>query len=82
MATAEVCHGHWLSPATFYKLKARYGGMDVSDAKHLRSQAQCRKSSSGERVPSDVNIRSPDTASQQRRFQPALALFPVRHHLS
>lgn len=25
-----------LSPATFYKLKAKYGGMDLSDAKRLR----------------------------------------------
>ncbi|MEO1912051.1 MAG: transposase, partial [Paracoccus sp. (in: a-proteobacteria)] len=25
MATAEVCRRHGLSPATFYKLKARYG---------------------------------------------------------
>ena len=36
MATAEVCRRHGLSPSTFYKLKARYGGMDVSDAKRLR----------------------------------------------
>jgi putative transposase len=36
LATAEVCRRHVLSPATFYKLKARYGGMDVSDAKRLK----------------------------------------------
>ena len=36
MATAEVCRRHGLSPATFYKLKAKYGGMDVSDAQRLR----------------------------------------------
>ena len=36
IATAEVCRRHGLSPATFYKLKARYGGLDVSDAKRLR----------------------------------------------
>ncbi len=36
LATAEVCRRHRLSPATFYKLKARYGGMDVSDAKWLK----------------------------------------------
>lgn len=35
MATAEVCRRHGLSPATFYKLKAKYGGMDVSDAQRL-----------------------------------------------
>ncbi len=27
MPTAEVCRRHGLSPATFYKLKAKYGGM-------------------------------------------------------
>ena len=28
LPTAELCRKHGLSPATFYKLKARYGGMD------------------------------------------------------
>lgn len=37
MATAEVCRRHGLSPATFYKLKAKYGGLDVSDAQRLRA---------------------------------------------
>jgi putative transposase len=31
--TAEVCRKHGISPATFYKWKATFGGMDVSDAK-------------------------------------------------
>ena len=34
--TADVCRKHGLSPATFYKLKAKYGGMEVSDARRLR----------------------------------------------
>jgi len=37
MPTADVCRRHGLSPATFYKLKAKYGGMDVSDAHRLKS---------------------------------------------
>jgi putative transposase len=37
MPTAEVCRRHGLSPTTFYKLKAKYGGMDVSDAHRLKS---------------------------------------------
>lgn len=37
MATAEVCRRHGLSPATFYKLKAKYGGMDVSDVQRLKA---------------------------------------------
>ena len=35
--TADVCRKHGISDATFYKWKAKYGGMDVSDAKRLRS---------------------------------------------
>jgi len=37
MATAKVCRRHGLSPATFYKFKAKYGGMDVSDAQRLKA---------------------------------------------
>lgn len=37
LPTAEVCRRHGLSPATFYKYKAKYGGMDISDAQRLKS---------------------------------------------
>lgn len=36
-STAEVCRKHGISSATFYKWKAKFGGMDISDAKRLRS---------------------------------------------
>ena len=36
LPAAELCRRHGLSPATFYKLKAKYGGMDLSDAKRLK----------------------------------------------
>ena len=36
LPTAELCRKHGLSPATFYKLKAKYSGMDLSDAKRLK----------------------------------------------
>jgi len=35
--TADVCRKHGISSATFYKWKARYGGLEVSDSKRLRS---------------------------------------------
>jgi putative transposase len=33
----ELCRRHNVSPATFYKWRAKYGGMAVSDAKRLRA---------------------------------------------
>ncbi|MEE4349738.1 MAG: transposase [Pacificimonas sp.] len=35
--TAEVCRKHGVSTATFYAWKAKYGGMEVSDAKRLKA---------------------------------------------
>ena len=36
LTVAEVCRKHGISPASFYKLKAKYGGMDVSDTRRLK----------------------------------------------
>ncbi|WP_245866544.1 IS3 family transposase [Oceaniglobus roseus] len=37
MSTADVCRKHGVSSATFYKYKAKYGGLEVSDARRLRA---------------------------------------------
>jgi putative transposase len=37
ISTADVCRRHGISNATFFKWKARFGGMDVSDAKRLKA---------------------------------------------
>lgn len=37
MKTADVCRKHGISSATFYKFKAKYVGMDVSDARRLKA---------------------------------------------
>lgn len=34
--TADVCRRHGVSAATFYKWKAKYGGMEASDARKLK----------------------------------------------
>ncbi len=34
--TAEVCRKHGISDATFYKWKAKYGGLDVSEVRRLK----------------------------------------------
>ena len=33
----EICRKHGLSAATFYKWKAKYGGLEVSEARRLRA---------------------------------------------
>jgi putative transposase len=37
LKTADVCRKHGISEATFYAWKAKFGGMEVSDAKRLRA---------------------------------------------
>ncbi len=34
----DVCRRHGVSEATLYNWKAKYGGMDVSDAKRLKAE--------------------------------------------
>ena len=35
--TSEICRKYNVSDTTFYKWKAKYGGMEISDARKLRS---------------------------------------------
>jgi putative transposase len=37
LKTSEVCRKYGISDATFYKYKAKFGGMGISDAKRLRA---------------------------------------------
>ena len=34
---ADLCRKHGLSSPTFYKWKAKYGGLDVSEARRLKA---------------------------------------------
>jgi putative transposase len=36
MKTADLCRKHGISEASFYNWKAKYGGLEVSEAKRLR----------------------------------------------
>ncbi len=37
VTTAEVCRKHAISTATFYAWKAKYGGLEVSQARRLKT---------------------------------------------
>ena len=37
VSVAELCRKHGMSDASFYKWKARYGGLEVSEARRLKS---------------------------------------------
>ncbi len=37
VTVADLCRKHGVSDASIYKWKAKFGGMDVSDAKRLRA---------------------------------------------
>ena len=37
MPASEVCRKHGISTASFYKYKAKFGGMEVSDARKLKA---------------------------------------------
>ena len=36
--TADLCRRHGISSATFYAWKAKYGGMEVSEARRLKAR--------------------------------------------
>ena len=37
LSAADVCRKHGVSDATFYKWRSKFGGMEVSDARKLKS---------------------------------------------
>ena len=37
ISTVDVCREHGISSATFYKWKAKFGGLEVSDARRLKA---------------------------------------------
>jgi putative transposase len=58
--TGDLCRKHGISEATFYNWKSKFGGMDVSEARRLKTletenaklkrllaEARCRRSSQG-----------------------------------
>ena len=68
MPTGEVCRRHGLSPASFYKFKSKYGGMNIPDTHRLKSledenaklsvrRRRGRKRARGSRTPMPVALK-------------------------
>ncbi|NMN06415.1 hypothetical protein FHT17_004060 [Novosphingobium sp. SG916] len=51
LPTVEVCRKHGLSTATFYKLKAKYGGLEVPALRPIALERQKRPSPRHPRAP-------------------------------
>ena len=66
--TADLARKHGISEATLYNWKAKYGGMEVSDAKRLRALEDENR----ERLGHDYNTASriPRSATKRRRLMP------------
>ena len=47
VAVTDLCKKHGLSSLTFYKWKAKFGGMEVSEAERLKALEDETPSSSG-----------------------------------
>src|SRR5271169_5279430 len=63
-ATADVCRKHGISTATLYNWKAKYGGLEVSDARRLKAlEDESRRLDDGV-----VRARLRELAAVRRRF--------------
>ena len=85
--TADVCRKHGISGATFYKWKAKYGGLDVSDARRLKilegGERQAEEASGG----SDAGQRDAEGYRLKKMVTPvarreAVADFSQRYEVS
>ena len=71
---AELCRKHGISDATFYNWRSRYGGMEVSEARRLKSlEDENRKLKKLFRHPRRTRARhphqSPRNAADDRQRQ-------------
>ena len=78
LLTKDVCRRHGISSATFYKWKAKYGGLNVSDArklKHLRPEDNKRKKLLAEQMLDNAMLK--DIASKGAN-QPKPSTLPTK----
>ncbi len=52
--TAEICRKHGISDATFYKWKAKYSGLEVSDLRKIKALEE--ENSKLKRIVADLSL--------------------------
>lgn len=52
--TAEICRQHGISDATFYKWKAKYAGLEVSDLRKMKALEE--ENSKLKRIVADLSL--------------------------
>ena len=62
MPTADVCRRHGISSATFYKYKAKFGGLDVSEARRLRALED--ENAKLKKLLAEAQSRAPDSVGR------------------
>jgi putative transposase len=76
--THDLCRRHGISGTTFFKWKSKFGGMEASDAKRLRSledeNRRLKKLLAEQMLDS---IRPPSTAFRHRFISPSLTRLVV-----
>jgi putative transposase len=78
LLTADVCRKHGISTARFYAWKAKFGGMDVSEAKRLKQLED--ENAKLKRLLADAmldNVALKDLLGKFGRLPPSAKLSPV-----
>ena len=77
--TADVCRKHGVSSATFYKWKAKFGGLDVSDARRLKALEDENGEAEEAAGRDDAGHRDPEGHQQPKVVTPAAQRQAVAH---
>ena len=72
----DLCRRHGISGTTFYKWKAKFGGMEASDAKRLRALEDENRRLSGR---ADAGQRSVEGSRRKKLLTPRTRHATVRH---